>query len=87
MISYVQHFGFHDHDFRGHMMSHGPVYGTYILSSLVTMMGVQRDFQLILIFFPGAATYCLRLMLFAESVLDTPDFRILRISPNQSART
>lgn len=78
MISHVQRFGFHDHDFRGHMMSHGPVYGTYILSSLVTMMGVQRDFQLILIFFPGAATYCLRLMLFAESVLDSSRFQNLK---------
>ena len=38
MISYVQHFGFHDCNFRGHMMmSHGPVYSANILFSLVTI--------------------------------------------------
>lgn len=78
MISYVQYFGFHDHDFRGHMMSHGPVYGAYILFSPVTMMGVRRHFQLILIFFPGAAIYCLLLMFFAESILDSSRFQNLK---------
>lgn len=41
MISYIQHFDFHDHNFRGHMMmSHGPVYSANILFSLVTITGV-----------------------------------------------
>lgn len=75
MISYVQYFGFHDHDFRGHMMSHGPVYGAHILFSLVTMTRVWRDFQLILIFLPGAATYCLQWMLCAESIVDSSSFQ------------
>lgn len=31
MISYVQCFGFHDRNFRGHMMmNHGPVYSANI---------------------------------------------------------
>lgn len=79
MISYVQHFDFHDHNFRGHMMmSHGPVYSANILFSLVTITGVWRDFQLILIFLPEAATYCPRLMLFAENILGSSGFQNLK---------
>lgn len=79
MISYAQCFGFHDRNFRGHMMmNHGPVYSANILFSLVAMTGVWRDFQLILIFICEAATYCPRLMLFAESILGSSGFQDLK---------
>lgn len=40
-ISYIQYFGFHDHNFRDYLvMSHSSVYGANILFSLVTMTGI-----------------------------------------------
>ena len=57
------------------MMNHGPVYSANILFSLVTMTGAWRDFQLILIFFHEAATYCPRLMLLAESIQGSLGFQ------------